>query len=239
MSCVSAECRNQRKVKPSRSSMSFGDVRGLASSLVPSSKTSSALRQESLARPASSHPPRAPTKPCEPPPLRRHRPGQPLRWTHPPFSSDPRSLPPDPSRGVGHTTWPNDTPSRAQPQTPQELPVINDETPLGRSPDQAMPRPQLSLNFLATLGVASLVLFGFSGTEASVPLYGFVFSVALGSGSWPSASCWTPWSAAEPLGRWSAWHYTGRCGSRTGRVRLVFWISEKDGFAVHPGRGRN
>lgn len=41
----------------------------------------------------------------------------------------------------------------------------------------------VGLNFLATLGVASLVFkhgFGFSGTDASVPLYGFVFLVALG-----------------------------------------------------------
>ncbi|MGX1152738.1 MMPL family transporter [Streptomyces albogriseolus] len=41
----------------------------------------------------------------------------------------------------------------------------------------------LALNFLATLGVSALVfehLFGFSGTDASVPLYGFVFLVALG-----------------------------------------------------------
>ncbi|MGW3864258.1 MMPL family transporter, partial [Streptomyces sp. NPDC005047] len=41
----------------------------------------------------------------------------------------------------------------------------------------------VALNFLATLGVSSLVfghLFGFSGTDASVPLYGFVFLVALG-----------------------------------------------------------
>ncbi|AXE24588.1 hypothetical protein C0216_14965 [Streptomyces globosus] len=40
----------------------------------------------------------------------------------------------------------------------------------------------VALNFLATLGVAALVfdLLGFSGTDASVPLYGFVFLVALG-----------------------------------------------------------
>ncbi|MFE3519156.1 MMPL family transporter [Streptomyces sp. NPDC059166] len=41
----------------------------------------------------------------------------------------------------------------------------------------------VALNFLATLGIASLVfehVFGFSGTDASVPLYGFVFLVALG-----------------------------------------------------------
>ncbi|MFF3405532.1 MMPL family transporter [Streptomyces sp. NPDC002742] len=41
----------------------------------------------------------------------------------------------------------------------------------------------VALNFLATLGVSSLVFrhgFGFSGTDASVPLYGFVFLVALG-----------------------------------------------------------
>ncbi|MFE2378292.1 MMPL family transporter [Streptomyces sp. NPDC059398] len=41
----------------------------------------------------------------------------------------------------------------------------------------------VALNYLATLGVASLVfrhLFGFTGTDASVPLYGFVFLVALG-----------------------------------------------------------
>lgn len=41
----------------------------------------------------------------------------------------------------------------------------------------------VALNYLATLGVSSLVfthLFGFSGTDASVPLYGFVFLVALG-----------------------------------------------------------
>ncbi|MGW1100071.1 MMPL family transporter [Streptomyces sp. NPDC002455] len=41
----------------------------------------------------------------------------------------------------------------------------------------------VALNFLATLGVASLVfehVFGFSGTDSSVPLYGFVFLVALG-----------------------------------------------------------
>ncbi|WNI20645.1 MMPL family transporter [Streptomyces sp. ITFR-16] len=41
----------------------------------------------------------------------------------------------------------------------------------------------VGLNFLATLGVSSLVFrhaFGFSATDASVPLYGFVFLVALG-----------------------------------------------------------
>ncbi|MFF3203631.1 MMPL family transporter [Streptomyces sp. NPDC002962] len=41
----------------------------------------------------------------------------------------------------------------------------------------------VALNFLATLGVSGLVfrhVFGFSGTDASVPLYGFVFLVALG-----------------------------------------------------------
>lgn len=41
----------------------------------------------------------------------------------------------------------------------------------------------VALNYLATLGVAALVFrhaFGFSGTDASVPLYGFVFLVALG-----------------------------------------------------------
>lgn len=41
----------------------------------------------------------------------------------------------------------------------------------------------VALNFLATLGVSSLVfrhVFGFSGTDPSVPLYGFVFLVALG-----------------------------------------------------------
>ncbi|WP_432590340.1 MMPL family transporter [Streptomyces sp. HD1123-B1] len=41
----------------------------------------------------------------------------------------------------------------------------------------------VALNYLATLGVSVLVfqhLFGFSGTDASVPLYGFVFLVALG-----------------------------------------------------------
>ncbi|MGW0667225.1 MMPL family transporter [Streptomyces sp. NPDC002746] len=41
----------------------------------------------------------------------------------------------------------------------------------------------VGLNFAATLGVSSLVfehLLGFSGTDASVPLYGFVFLVALG-----------------------------------------------------------
>ncbi|MEV4471504.1 MMPL family transporter [Nonomuraea sp. NPDC049504] len=41
----------------------------------------------------------------------------------------------------------------------------------------------VALNFLATLGVSTLVfehLFGFTGSDASVPLYGFVFLVALG-----------------------------------------------------------
>lgn len=41
----------------------------------------------------------------------------------------------------------------------------------------------VGLNFTATLGVAALVfrdLFGFGGTDPSVPLYGFVFLVALG-----------------------------------------------------------
>ncbi|GAA3021463.1 MMPL family transporter [Streptosporangium longisporum] len=41
----------------------------------------------------------------------------------------------------------------------------------------------VALNFLATLGVSTLVfthLFGFTGVDASVPLYGFVFLVALG-----------------------------------------------------------
>ncbi|MCZ7457207.1 MMPL family transporter [Streptomyces sp. WMMC940] len=41
----------------------------------------------------------------------------------------------------------------------------------------------VALNLLATLGVSALVfqgVFGFSGTDASVPLYGFVFLVALG-----------------------------------------------------------
>ncbi|WP_405428392.1 MMPL family transporter [Streptomyces erythrochromogenes] len=41
----------------------------------------------------------------------------------------------------------------------------------------------VALNFLATLGISALVfqhLLGFSGTDASVPLYGFVFLVALG-----------------------------------------------------------
>ncbi|MBO1330182.1 MMPL family transporter [Streptomyces sp. VRA16 Mangrove soil] len=41
----------------------------------------------------------------------------------------------------------------------------------------------VALNFAATLGVSALVfrhVFGFSGTDASVPLYGFVFLVALG-----------------------------------------------------------
>jgi RND superfamily putative drug exporter len=41
----------------------------------------------------------------------------------------------------------------------------------------------VGLNYLATLGVAALVfthLLGFTGTDASVPLYGFVFLVALG-----------------------------------------------------------
>ncbi|WP_405813393.1 MULTISPECIES: MMPL family transporter [unclassified Streptomyces] len=41
----------------------------------------------------------------------------------------------------------------------------------------------VALNFFATLGVSALVFrhaFGFSGTDSSVPLYGFVFLVALG-----------------------------------------------------------
>ncbi|BFO16726.1 hypothetical protein SHKM778_31140 [Streptomyces sp. KM77-8] len=41
----------------------------------------------------------------------------------------------------------------------------------------------VALNFLATIGVSTLVfehLLGFGGTDASVPLYGFVFLVALG-----------------------------------------------------------
>ncbi|MFF4897857.1 MMPL family transporter [Streptomyces sp. NPDC001068] len=41
----------------------------------------------------------------------------------------------------------------------------------------------VGLNFLATLGVSSLVfrhVLGFTGTDPSVPLYGFVFLVALG-----------------------------------------------------------
>ncbi|KUN80530.1 hypothetical protein AQJ66_25615 [Streptomyces bungoensis] len=41
----------------------------------------------------------------------------------------------------------------------------------------------VALNYMATLGIAGLVFqhgFGFSGTDASVPLYGFVFLVALG-----------------------------------------------------------
>ncbi|MFF8971761.1 MMPL family transporter [Streptomyces sp. NPDC014995] len=41
----------------------------------------------------------------------------------------------------------------------------------------------VALNFLATLGVSSLVfrhVLGFTGTDPSVPLYGFVFLVALG-----------------------------------------------------------
>ncbi|MCF3123754.1 MMPL family transporter [Streptomyces arenae] len=41
----------------------------------------------------------------------------------------------------------------------------------------------VALNFFATLGISALVfehLLGFSGTDASVPLYGFVFLVALG-----------------------------------------------------------
>ncbi|MFC9586763.1 MMPL family transporter [Streptomyces yangpuensis] len=41
----------------------------------------------------------------------------------------------------------------------------------------------VALNFAATLGVSALVfehLLGFTGTDASVPLYGFVFLVALG-----------------------------------------------------------
>ena len=53
---------------------------------------------------------------------------------------------------------------------------------------RAVPVPLLlvatvALNFLATLGVSALVcrhLLGFSGMDASVPLYGFVFLVALG-----------------------------------------------------------
>ncbi|MFI5806176.1 MMPL family transporter [Streptomyces sp. NPDC051561] len=41
----------------------------------------------------------------------------------------------------------------------------------------------VALNFLATLGVSALVfrhVFGMNGTDSSVPLYGFVFLVALG-----------------------------------------------------------
>ncbi|TDC68555.1 MMPL family transporter [Streptomyces hainanensis] len=41
----------------------------------------------------------------------------------------------------------------------------------------------VALNYLATLGVSALLfqqVLGFSGTDASVPLYGFVFLVALG-----------------------------------------------------------
>lgn len=41
----------------------------------------------------------------------------------------------------------------------------------------------VALNFFATLGISALVfehILGFSGTDASVPLYGFVFLVALG-----------------------------------------------------------
>ncbi|MFH8837838.1 MMPL family transporter [Streptomyces sp. NPDC017868] len=41
----------------------------------------------------------------------------------------------------------------------------------------------VGLNFVATLGVSALVfehVFGFTGTDAAVPLYGFVFLVALG-----------------------------------------------------------
>ncbi|MEE1940948.1 MMPL family transporter [Streptomyces sp. TRM 70361] len=41
----------------------------------------------------------------------------------------------------------------------------------------------VALNFLATLGIAALVfehLLGYSGTDPSIPLYGFVFLVALG-----------------------------------------------------------
>ncbi|MEV8355069.1 MMPL family transporter [Streptomyces niveus] len=41
----------------------------------------------------------------------------------------------------------------------------------------------VALNFLATIGVSALVfrhVFGFTGTDSSVPLYGFVFLVALG-----------------------------------------------------------
>ncbi|MCL6732381.1 MMPL family transporter [Streptomyces neyagawaensis] len=53
---------------------------------------------------------------------------------------------------------------------------------------RSLPLPVLlvatvALNFLATLGVSALVfqhVFGFTGTDPSVPLYGFVFLVALG-----------------------------------------------------------
>ncbi|GAA4385166.1 MMPL family transporter [Actinomadura verrucosospora] len=53
---------------------------------------------------------------------------------------------------------------------------------------RSLPLPVLliatvALNYVATLGVAALVfrhLFGFTGLDASVPLYGFVFLVALG-----------------------------------------------------------
>ncbi|MFD7512603.1 MMPL family transporter, partial [Streptomyces sp. NPDC059853] len=41
----------------------------------------------------------------------------------------------------------------------------------------------VALNYLATLGISALLfqnILGFSGTDASVPLYGFVFLVALG-----------------------------------------------------------
>ncbi|MEU6282773.1 MMPL family transporter [Streptomyces sp. NPDC047028] len=41
----------------------------------------------------------------------------------------------------------------------------------------------VALNYVATLGISALVfhhVFGFGGTDASVPLYGFVFLVALG-----------------------------------------------------------
>ncbi|MFI8324381.1 MMPL family transporter [Streptomyces sp. NPDC085529] len=41
----------------------------------------------------------------------------------------------------------------------------------------------VALNFVATLGVSALVfehVFGFTGTDSAVPLYGFVFLVALG-----------------------------------------------------------
>ncbi|GAA0652427.1 hypothetical protein GCM10009535_33530 [Streptomyces thermocarboxydovorans] len=45
----------------------------------------------------------------------------------------------------------------------------------------------VALSFLATLGIASLVfthVFGFTGTDPSVPLYGFVFLVALRAKAW-------------------------------------------------------
>ncbi|SPF02520.1 MMPL family transporter [Streptomyces sp. MA5143a] len=53
---------------------------------------------------------------------------------------------------------------------------------------RSLPLPVLlvatvALNFLATLGVSALVfqhVFGFTGSDPSVPLYGFVFLVALG-----------------------------------------------------------